>query len=116
MLFEVRLTDGNNAAEGRVEILYNEIWGTICDDEWDQQDATVACRMLGYKRAVRALGNAHFGPGSGSILLDNVDCLGTELNLAQCTYYNYPTPGSHNCGHHEDASVVCTNDSKYFKK
>ena len=61
-------------------------------------------------------GGAHFGMGSGSILLDDVDCLGSEPNLGQCLYYDYPTPGSHNCGHHEDASVVCTNRSKYFNE
>ena len=72
--------------------------------------------MLGYNTTVSAPGGAHFGLGSGSILLDDVDCLGTELNLGQCLYYNYPTPGSHNCGHYEDASVVCINRSKYFNE
>ena len=39
-----------NAREGRVEICSDEQWGTICDDSWDAQDASVACYQLGYGR------------------------------------------------------------------
>ena len=49
-----------------------------------------------------ALQRAFFGSGSGSILMDDVECTGSELTLTQCTYLS-----SHNCGHYEDASVQC---------
>lgn len=39
-------TDG----QGRVEICIGEVWGTICDDNWNTPDAQVACRVLGYSR------------------------------------------------------------------
>ena len=45
---EIRLVDGMFESEGRVEICFNQQFGTICDDTWDQADAIVVCRQLGY--------------------------------------------------------------------
>ncbi|XP_072172288.1 scavenger receptor cysteine-rich domain-containing protein DMBT1-like [Diadema setosum] len=102
---EVRLVGGDNDAEGRVEVLHDGVWGTVCDDDWDRQDAEVVCRMLGFEGALTPPCCAAYGEGSGSILLDNVECTGEEVNLAECQHNGY---GEHNCGHGEDASVQCT--------
>ena len=43
----VRLSGGANMLEGRVEIYYNNKWGTVCDDHWTTNEASVVCRSLG---------------------------------------------------------------------
>ena len=45
---QLRLAGSAVADEGRVEICINNEWGTVCDDSWENADATVVCRQLGY--------------------------------------------------------------------
>ena len=46
---DIRLRGATTSLEGRVEICYNNKWGTVCDDSWSEYDANVACRQLGFR-------------------------------------------------------------------
>ena len=102
----IRLADGPNEWEGRVEVYHNGAWGTVCDTHWTLKEADVVCRQLnkGYDKAAAFKSGAYFGPGSGKIWMDNVRCNGAESSLAECSFRNW---GFHRCSHSQDASVVC---------
>ncbi|XP_059688500.1 antigen WC1.1-like [Gavia stellata] len=102
---QVRLENTTGRCAGRVEIYYQGSWGTICDDGWDLSDAAVVCHQLGCGGAVEAVGSAKFGEGSGQIWLDGVNCSGAEATLWDCPAGSW---GQHDCGHKEDAGVVCS--------
>ena len=102
----VRLVNGSTQYEGRVVVHYNGEWGTVCDNGWDLNDAQIVCRQLGFISAVITRDNAFYGQGSGQIWLDNLNCVGTELTIENCTHNGW---GNHNCGHGKDAGVKCSN-------
>uniref|UniRef100_K7GI01 Lysyl oxidase homolog n=1 Tax=Pelodiscus sinensis TaxID=13735 RepID=K7GI01_PELSI len=100
---QVRLRGGAKAGEGRVEVLKNGEWGTVCSDGWNLITATVLCREMGYGSAQEAITGARLGQGMGPIHLSEIHCTGFEKSITDCKF----NTGSVNCGHEEDAGVRC---------
>ncbi len=118
----VRLMDGSDEQEGRVEICADDdtgdntpaSWGTVCDDYWTDDDADVACRALGYERSEPYAGrfrSSHFGAGPGPVWLDDMLCAGNESSLLDCPLANgrraRDAIGVHNCKADEIVGVRC---------
>uniref|UniRef100_A0A672ZYC4 SRCR domain-containing protein n=1 Tax=Sphaeramia orbicularis TaxID=375764 RepID=A0A672ZYC4_9TELE len=95
---------GFTQCSGRVEVFHGGTWGTVCDDGWDLNDAQVVCRQLNCGTALSAQGSAIFGLGSDPIWLDDVS------SLTEC---QHPGFGRENCGHHEDAGVICSGEKSF---
>ena len=105
----LRLMSGSSNLEGRVEVFHNGRWGTVCHDRWDDRDAAVVCRQLGYQGGTAVVGYpSRFGEGTGPIYLDNVECRGDESRLIDCPRTGSRPIGNHNCLHIEDAGAICS--------
>jgi len=91
----------NNTASGRLEVYYNNAWGTVCDDLATDSLADVACTQLGYAGGGVLAGNF---AGTGDIWLDDVTCAGTEAMVDLCPH---AAVGTNNCAHSEDVAITC---------
>ncbi|XP_017313131.1 galectin-3-binding protein A isoform X2 [Ictalurus punctatus] len=112
----LRLVGGDLPNKGRVEVYHDGQWGTICDDDWDLNEAQVVCQQLGFPRAVSAIAGGTYGEGSGPIWLDDMKCKGSERFLSSCHFKGWSVT---DCTHKEDAGVVCESedmdDNRMFK-
>uniref|UniRef100_A0A4W5PHE7 Lysyl oxidase homolog n=1 Tax=Hucho hucho TaxID=62062 RepID=A0A4W5PHE7_9TELE len=108
----VRLRGGTIVGEGRVEVLKNGEWGTICDDNWSLLSATVVCRELGFGSAKEALSGGRLGQGMGPVHMNEVKCSGSEKSVTEC-FFNKESLG---CSHEEDAAITCNVPAMGFQE
>ncbi|KAF7284717.1 hypothetical protein GWI33_021726 [Rhynchophorus ferrugineus] len=103
---EFRLVNGSSRFEGRLEVKHNGLWGSVCDDDFNEDAAKIVCQTLGYRGSASIKKDAYFGRSDGPIWLDQVTCLGNESSIETCTHWDW---GEHNCDHSEDVGIVCSN-------
>lgn len=101
---------GTSRCSGRVEIYHSDSWGTVCDDQWTLANADVVCRELNCGTVLEAKKGAFFGEGKNEIWLDDVQCTGQEPSILKCAHRPF---GSNNCGHGEDAGVICSGKPEF---
>ncbi|XP_048475014.1 scavenger receptor cysteine-rich type 1 protein M130-like [Rhincodon typus] len=101
----VRLDGGSSNCSGRVEIMCDVRWGTLCGDSWDITDANVVCRQLRCGFAVSAQGGPAVSQGKGVIWQNDVKCKGSESYLSDCLS---PALAQRECNPKEFASVICS--------
>ncbi|XP_066524960.1 scavenger receptor cysteine-rich type 1 protein M130-like [Hoplias malabaricus] len=101
----IRLVGSGGDCAGRLEVFHSGSWGTVCGELWDIEDAQVVCRQLQCGVALSAPVPAQFGPGTGPIWLNEVQCEGNETSLWNC---RYQLCEEDECGHKEDVGVVCS--------
>ena len=104
--FEVRLILGNDSY-GILQVYFNGLWGTVCQDLFSDAAASVVCRQLGFVAGEAIWLDASIS-AEGVVWLDDVQCAGGEQNLDQCGHAPW---GQHDCFpvHMLDVGVQCLN-------
>uniref|UniRef100_A0A8C2K7R0 SRCR domain-containing protein n=1 Tax=Cyprinus carpio TaxID=7962 RepID=A0A8C2K7R0_CYPCA len=100
-----RLVDGSNLCSGRLEILHDQTWMSVCDTVFDQQDAEVVCRELDCGAPVQVLGAAAFGKEDTQMLTQEIQCRGNESHISFCSI----SPShNHNCTFDNIVGLICS--------
>ena len=98
------MAGGHSSSEGRIEVFYSGIWGTVCSDHFDYNDAFVVCRQAGFPGVDEIVDVTVFGSGD-RVLVDDLECSGTETNLNYCSRSHW---GEHDCNISSDVGVICS--------
>ena len=119
------LVGGDSTTYGNVFVLNSDgVTGPVCDDHWNDKQAVVVCRQLGFKTGTAIL-RSKFGDVPLPFAMDAVACTGSETRLQDCQhsptddgvydyydyyvdYYNYEYDYTDHCEAGEGAGVRCS--------
>jgi deleted-in-malignant-brain-tumors protein 1 len=103
----MRLTGGSTNSEGRVEICYNGVWGSICDSNWNGIEAKVVCKSLGHQfYGAIPYKNSHFGLSNLPINIYNFVCADGQTDIAHCQVSRVPYYYT-NCNPYHEVGIKC---------
>ncbi|KAL4223326.1 hypothetical protein ACF0H5_016797 [Mactra antiquata] len=103
----VRLVNGSDPYEGRLEVFHRGQWGTVCDNNFDDFSAMLVCRMLNYNGISKAYYSAAYGEGTVPTLLSLGHCYGAEMDYEDIFDCQPLVWGQNQCSHAHDVSVSC---------
>jgi len=128
---DVHLLNGTSEHEGRVEVCFGNVWGTVCSKSWDNRDAGVICKQLFNssfgRQCIRpyelcslyypllrvhlggyAINGSMFGSGNIPIVIQNINCIGTEKFLTDCSTATFTTSSTTSlCNNSTVAGIAC---------
>uniref|UniRef100_A0A673KPA6 Si:ch211-161n3.4 n=1 Tax=Sinocyclocheilus rhinocerous TaxID=307959 RepID=A0A673KPA6_9TELE len=105
-----RLAAGSHLCSGRLEILHDQTWMSVCDAAFDQQDAEVVCRELDCGAPVQVLGAAAFGKGDTQMWTQEIQCRGNESQISFCSISSH----RHNCSSDNNVGLKCSGKEAIF--
>ena len=106
----IRLVGGQDNSEGRLEVKNEEVWGTVCSDGFDRNDANVVCKYLGRPGVEEVYSAADIlnieSARDSPIWLSDLECNGQEDNPFHCSQkvMKHHT----NCDHNQDVAIKCS--------
>ncbi|XP_072024363.1 lysyl oxidase homolog 2-like [Amphiura filiformis] len=108
--FQVRLVGGPSSSEGRLEVLIQDEWGTVCGSRYNigfgYVQGDVVCRELGFDIAIDVKNGDSYGRSNGPVLLNDIYCTGEEAFLWQCKN-DINSEDYYYCDHSEDVAIRC---------
>nr|XP_055046948.1 CD5 antigen-like [Misgurnus anguillicaudatus] len=99
---DIKLVNGTSPCNGRLRVLYNNHWGSVCHTGLGLEEAAVVCKELGCGDLVEPL--SYVGPFVGPIWMDNLACTGNELTVRDCSFTGYNVSS---CSDGLYAGVIC---------
>jgi len=102
----VKLLHGFAPYAGQVAVNHRGAWGAVCENGWDEKDALVVCRELGYPGVTMITNNRFFGV-EGTINIENLGCYGNETKLRECSYKVTTELSKCRTRWRKEAGVIC---------
>lgn len=115
---DMRLMNGDTVSTvmgaGRLEFFHDGKWGSVCNINFEESAAAVACKKLGFSSGL-PIGHALFvgySMSSGPIQIANIDCNGSEESLTECSFGHNGDGqfGANNCEHFQDVALMCSSN------
>ena len=108
---QVRIRGGANPFEGRVEVVHNGKWGSVCADEWGIEEAMTVCRQLNLGYASKAVTKYNFSETDVEVVMSGVKCRVDEISIYNCEHDEWANATC--SSKKKSAGVICVNGEMY---